>query len=51
MIREGRDLLCSWLLRMDDVVLDDATHFLQMERPSAAAAALAESLKRRPTAA
>jgi 3-oxoadipate enol-lactonase len=50
-IREGRDLLRSWLLGMDDVVLDGATHFLQMEQPSAAAAALADFLKRPPAAA
>lgn len=50
-IREGRDLLRSWLLRMDDVVLDDATHFLQMDQPSAAAAALADFLKRHPSTA
>ncbi|MCE0765391.1 alpha/beta hydrolase [Pseudonocardia kujensis] len=49
-IREGRDLLRAWLLRMDDVVLDGATHFLQMEQPSAAAAALADFLKRHPAA-
>ncbi|WP_037045654.1 alpha/beta fold hydrolase [Pseudonocardia halophobica] len=48
-IREGRDLLRSWLFRMEDVVLDGATHFLQMEQPSAAAAALADFLKRHPT--
>ncbi|MFR9801428.1 alpha/beta fold hydrolase [Pseudonocardia sp. RS010] len=50
-IREGRDLLRSWLYRMEDAVLTDATHFLQMEQPAAAAAALVDFLKRHPAAA
>ena len=50
-IREGRDLLRSWLVRMEDAVLDDATHFQQMEQPAAAAAALADFLTRHPTTA
>jgi pimeloyl-ACP methyl ester carboxylesterase len=48
---EGRDLLRSWLFRMEDVVLPGATHLLQMDQPAAAAAALADFLKRHPAAA
>ena len=45
---EGRDLLRSWLPRMEDAVLAGATHLLPMARPADAAAALADFLKRHP---
>jgi 3-oxoadipate enol-lactonase len=48
---EGRDLLRSWLPRMEDAVVAGATHLLQMDRPADAAAALADFLKRHPAAA
>ena len=48
---EGRELLHSWLPRMEDAVLAGATHLLQMARPADAAAALADFLKRHPAAA
>ncbi len=45
---EARDLLRSWLPRIEDAGLAGSAHLLQMERPADAAAALADFLKRHP---
>ena len=50
LFNDGRDLVRSWFPRMEDAVLNGATHLLQMQRPAEAAAALIDFLKRHPVA-
>jgi hypothetical protein len=48
---EGRDLLTSWLPRIESTTLPGATHLLQMQRPAGTAVGLADFLARHPMAA
>jgi pimeloyl-ACP methyl ester carboxylesterase len=45
---EGRDLVRGWLPHMEDAVLANSGHLLQLQSPAEAAAALADFLKRHP---